>query len=92
MIVEGILQLLIKKAENASKEASKIDSQKQIADPTNEDANSCKLIQLVQQMTNMRSQKGELKLISKFVNAMTLLIRLELQGNSSFRKLLMGEA
>jgi hypothetical protein len=40
-----------------------------------EDTSSCKLVQFVQQMTTLKSQKGEMKLINKFVNAVAYLLK-----------------
>jgi hypothetical protein len=36
-------------------------------------------------MTTIKSQKGEMKLTNKFINAVTLLLRLELEQKSKFR-------
>ena len=80
LIVEGVLQLLLNNAISAASD----NSQKPVAD-LNDKANACKLIQFVQQMTTIKSQKGEMKLTNKFINAVTLLLRLELEQKSKFR-------
>lgn len=36
-------------------------------------------------MTTMKSQKGEMRLTNKFINAITLLLKLEINQNSAFR-------
>ena len=80
LIVEGVLQLLLNNAISAASD----NSQKPVAD-FNDKANACKLIQFVQQMTTIKSQKGEMKLTNKFINAVTLLLRLELEQKFKFR-------
>ena len=80
LIVEGVLQLLLSNATTAPE-----DGQKPQEGGT-EQATACKLIQFVQQMTTMKSQKGEMRLTNKFVNAITLLLKLELNQNSTFRQ------
>jgi hypothetical protein len=37
-------------------------------------------------MTSIKSQKGEMKLTNKFINAITLLLKLELERKSKFRQ------
>jgi hypothetical protein len=37
-------------------------------------------------MTSIKSQKGEMKLTNKFINAITLLLKLELEQKSKFRQ------
>jgi hypothetical protein len=37
-------------------------------------------------MTTIKSQKGEMKLANKFINAITLLLRLEIEQKSTFRQ------
>ena len=60
-------------------------------DPNSEDANACKLIQFIQLMTIIKSPKGELKLINKLVNAITLLLKLEINQESYLRQNLFAD-
>ena len=89
LVVEGVIQLLLQKALISASEASALDQQKStFADPISEDAGACKLIQFINCITMMKSSKGELKLINKFINAIGLLLKSELQQQLGFRKLL----
>jgi hypothetical protein len=37
-------------------------------------------------MTSIKSEKGDMKLTNKFINAITLLLKLELEQKSKFRQ------
>jgi hypothetical protein len=37
-------------------------------------------------MTSIKSEKGDMKLTNKFINAITLLLKLELERKSKFRQ------